>query len=165
MFGETEQWTSSPALTINRLVDGFDAVSEEASWPFRMPVQDGYYAVITPRSIGISYGSLNYYDMRTYLGCFRKIYNPSGELVVDTESGFLFVRAITPIDEKGETYLIQTVVNTYDYSGMVYVYSKKEGVKPLEVPVADEEEDMWPYMQATNTRLRWMKHAGALRRM
>lgn len=165
VFGETEQWTSSPALTINRLVDGFDAIEEENSWPFRMPVQDGYYAEITPRSIGISYGSLNYYDMRTYLGCFRKIYNPSGELVVDTESGFLFVRAITPIDEKGETYLIQTVVNTYDYSGMVYVYSKKEGVKPLEVPVADEEEDMWPYMQATNTRLRRMKNAGALKRM
>ena len=164
VFGDTRKWTSSPGLTVNQLVDGFDAVSEEASWPFRMPVQDGYYAVITPRPIGISYGSLNYYDMRTYLGCFRKIYSPSGELVVDTGGGLLFVRAITPIDEKGETYLIQTVTNTYDYSGEVYIYSKREGVKPMEVPVADEEKDMWPNMLATNTRLRWLKNAAALKR-
>ena len=87
---------------------------------------------------------------------------------MDTEDwpyGLLSVRAIVPIDEEEETYLIHAVSSPYDYNGRVYTYNKKEGVQPVEVPVSDNEEETGTAMMSTNTRLRWMKHARALKRM
>ncbi len=168
IFPETKVCTSSPSLTVCTRVEGFDAIAEENAWPFQMPIQDGYYAVISPSAIGLSYGSLDYYDMRTYLGCFQQVFGPSDEMVVDTEDwpyGLLSVRAIVPIDEEEETYLIHAVSSPYDYNGRVYTYNKKEGVQPVEVPVSDNEEETGTAMMSTNTRLRWMKHARALKRM
>ena len=165
VFPETEKYTSSPSLVINRRIDGFDAIAEEESWPFHMPIQDGYYAVISPKPISFSsYGGISSADMQTYLGNFQKVYSRGDKLVVDTQAwsqGTTAVRAITPIDEDGEVYLIQTVSAPYDYAGQIFTYSKKEGVQPVKVPAI---ENMPIRMRSTNTRLRWMKNAGVLRR-
>ena len=167
VFGDTEQWSSSPALTVNQLVEGFDAIAEEASWPFCMPIQDGFYAEIYPRPIGLSYGSLNYSDLREYLRGFQQVYSPEGEMVMDTalwNRGILGVRAITPIDEKGNTYLVQTVSSSDVWSGQIFTYSMEEGGKPVEVPVSEDGYEYVMRMGSTNTRLRRMKNATALKR-
>ena len=166
-FPETEKYASSPSLVINRRIEGFDAIEEEVSWPFRMPIQDGFYAVIYPRPISLSYGGINTSDMRAYLGCFQQVYSPEGEMVVDTalwNRGLLAVRAITPIDEKGNAYLVQAVSSVENWSGQVFTYSEKEGEKPVEVPVSEDGYEYVVRMSSTNTRLRRMKNAAALKR-
>lgn len=168
VFPETWKYTSSPSLVINRRIDGFDAIAEEDSWPFHMPIQDGYYAVISPKPISLSsYGGINYNDMRTYLGCFQRVYSPEGALVVDTalwNRGLLSVRAISPIDENGKAYLVQAVSSTDDWSGQVFTYSREEGEKPVEVNTSDDGYEYVIRMRSTNTRLRRMKNAAALKR-
>ena len=166
-FPETEKYTSSPSLVINRRIEGFDAIEEEASWPFRMPIQDGYYAEIYPRPIGLSYGSLNSSDLREYLRSFQQVYSPEGKMVLDTSlwsRGILGVRAITPIDEKGNTYLVQAVSSTEVWSGQIFTYSREEGGKPVELSVSDGGYEYVVTMGSTNTRLRRMKNAAALKR-